>query len=129
MRRNFLSLLKLVIVIVLIIILGAYLMQNIDSKNHDFQRFDKYLKSKFKFEGFGIEKGKQKDIHHTGSFFNGSPKNVNKKKIDWHDYKFMKVEESRAGLGEHGKASSLKDNELDMEDKLLKRNGFNAYLR
>lgn len=64
----------------------------------------------------------------TGSFFNGMPKNVHRKKIDWHDYKYMKYEEARIGIGEHGKAEVLDVKDKDLEDRLFKRNGFNALL-
>lgn len=63
-----------------------------------------------------------------GSFFGGAPKNIKKVKIDWHDYELIKLEESRSGIGEHGKAEKVDTSEKEMYDKLYYSNGFNALL-
>lgn len=63
-----------------------------------------------------------------GSFFGGQPKNTQGKKIDWHDYKLIKAEESRKGIGEQGRAEKLDSSMKEMEDKLFHKNGFNALL-
>ncbi|CRL06521.1 CLUMA_CG019455, isoform A [Clunio marinus] len=63
-----------------------------------------------------------------GSFFSGRPKNVNGKKIDWHDYNLISDEQSRKGLGEQGKAEQLDQSNKTLQDKLFHENGFNALL-
>lgn len=63
-----------------------------------------------------------------GGFFGGSPKNVNRKKIDWHDYKLIESDLERKGLGEQGKAEKL-GAEFDVQQReLFNQNGFNALL-
>lgn len=62
-----------------------------------------------------------------GSFFD-APRNNRGVKIDWHDYDYIKYEEEREGIGEHGKPANLEAGQDDLQDKLFKRNGFNALL-
>lgn len=50
-----------------------------------------------------------------------------KKKIDWHDYKAIALDEQRQGPGEQGAAVILTAEEEKLKDKLYKVNGFNAY--
>lgn len=127
MRRNWLALLKLAVLVGIMVALFVVYMKTMHTKNAKFETFDKFFKDKFKSEALQREE-EDKHIHHTGSFFNGQPKNIHKKKIDWHDYDYIKFDEKRTGLGEQGKPASLKKEEEEMEDKLFKRNGFNAFL-
>lgn len=63
-----------------------------------------------------------------GSFFGGQLKNSKGKRIDWHDYELIKQEEVKKGVGEHGKAEKLDESEKDLQEKLFRKNGFNALL-
>lgn len=63
-----------------------------------------------------------------GSFFGGQLKNSKGKRIDWHDYELIKLEEIKKGVGEHGKAEKLDESEKDLQEKLFRKNGFNALL-
>jgi polypeptide N-acetylgalactosaminyltransferase len=63
-----------------------------------------------------------------GSFFGGSPKNVKRIKIDWHDYKLISIEQSKVGVGEQGKPGKLDPSEKEEQEKLFNKNGFNALL-
>jgi hypothetical protein len=127
MRRNLLTLVKLAVLILILVALYVAFLKSMDTKSSKFETFDKFFKDRFQFEALKRER-EDKELHHTGSFFNGQPKNIHKKKIDWHDYEFIKCEGKRAGLGEQGKPASLSKEEAEAEDKLFKRNGFNALL-
>lgn len=50
------------------------------------------------------------------------------KKIDWHDYKFMKYENSRKGIGENGSQFELYHMNKSFEITMYHQNGFNAVL-
>lgn len=62
-----------------------------------------------------------------GSFFDEN-RNERGIKIDWHDYDYIKQEEEREGVGENGKPANLEPGQDELQDKLFKRNGFNALL-
>lgn len=118
MRRNVLSILKLLAVLAITVVLVTVLVKTLNgAPSFDLDR----LMEKVQMQHF-------KQSPATGAFFNGAPKNVDNKRIDWHDYKYMKYEESRVGIGEHGKAETLDAKDKDLEDRLFKRNGFNALL-
>lgn len=63
-----------------------------------------------------------------GSFFGGRPKNIKNKKIDWHDYKLIGIEQSRKGIGEQGKPGKLDESLESARKELFNQNGFNALL-
>lgn len=63
-----------------------------------------------------------------GAFFSGEPKNVQRRKIDWNDYKYMELERKRTGIGEHGEAAHLEPEEEAEKQILFKQNGFNGLL-
>lgn len=65
---------------------------------------------------------------HQGAFFSGSAKNVQQKKIDWNDYRYMDWEKSRVGVGEHGAAAQTLPQEEIERKRLFDENGFNALL-
>lgn len=50
------------------------------------------------------------------------------RKIDWHDYEFMKYENSRKGIGENGSQFELYHMNKTVELILFEQNGFNAVL-
>ncbi|EAT48275.1 AAEL000639-PA [Aedes aegypti] len=61
------------------------------------------------------------------SFFNGSPRNVDRVRVDWHDYAYMEYEAEREGPGEHGKPLKLeKLEDIKLNEKLFKENGYSA---
>ncbi|KAG8042645.1 hypothetical protein G9C98_005279, partial [Cotesia typhae] len=68
---------------------------------------------------------------HSLNIFGGDknyPNGQLEEKIDWHDYKKMKEDSSRVGIGEQGKPATLSQSKRLTEDKLYKVNGFNAAL-
>ncbi|CAG5097173.1 Similar to Pgant6: N-acetylgalactosaminyltransferase 6 (Drosophila melanogaster) [Cotesia congregata] len=68
---------------------------------------------------------------HSLNIFEGDknyPNGQLEEKIDWHDYKKMKEDSSRVGIGEQGKPATLSPSKRLTEDKLYKVNGFNAAL-
>lgn len=77
---------------------------------------------------FRAAKLQQEQHPKYGSFFGGRPKNVEGKKIDWHDYNLISMEQSRKGVGENGKAANLEATEEELRKKLFNKNGFNALL-
>lgn len=83
------------------------------------------LRSHAKDRSDRIESG-----HHPkqGAFFGGHPKNIGAKKIDWNDYKFLGLEKARAGIGEHGVASSVPASQEHERKMLYDQNGFNGLL-
>lgn len=115
MKRNLLKLLKLLIftsVVLLIVIL-----------------FFKSL-SKTPFTQNNLFPSLQKiDQQHPriGRFF-GRSRNLENKKIDWHNYELIKKEENRNGIGEHGKPETLDAKDDELKDRLFHQNGFNALL-
>jgi hypothetical protein len=81
------------------------------------------------------------DIHHVSiktsdgvydvpanSFFNGDPHNPGGEKIDWHNYAQIEADKARSGVGEHGVAASLTDEEAEGYQALFNTNGYNALL-
>lgn len=48
--------------------------------------------------------------------------------IDWHDYAFMEYESSRIGLGEHGVAAEVPENDKDKAESISLKYGYNALL-
>lgn len=65
---------------------------------------------------------------HQGAFFSGSAKNVEQKKIDWNDYRYVEWEKGRVGVGEHGAAAHTLPQEEIERKRLFDANGFNALL-
>lgn len=63
----------------------------------------------------------------VGGFF-GRPKNLDGKRIDWHNYELIEEEQKRVGIGEHGKAEKNPSSDKTNEDALFHQNGFNALL-
>ncbi|XP_038113226.1 N-acetylgalactosaminyltransferase 6 [Culex quinquefasciatus] len=60
-------------------------------------------------------------------FFDGSPRNVEGLRVDWHDYALIAGETERHGPGEHGKPLKLRDpGDIKLNDKLYKENGYSA---
>lgn len=64
----------------------------------------------------------------NASAFFSAPKNVERTKIDWHDYRFMEEERKRTGIGEMGKPAHLKPEDEAERKRILALNGFNGYL-
>ncbi|XP_062712553.1 N-acetylgalactosaminyltransferase 6 [Aedes albopictus] len=63
------------------------------------------------------------------SFFNGSPRNVDRVRVDWHDYAYIEYEAEREGPGEHGKPLKLeKPEDIKLNEKLFKENGYSAVI-
>lgn len=48
--------------------------------------------------------------------------------IDYHDYKFIKMENARVGIGEQGEPAFLSDHDESKRRQLFDMNGFNALL-
>lgn len=91
--------------------------------------FIKSLKStSFSRDFFGVPQNLKDHpkVHHGGFF--ARPRNVDQKKIDWHDYKLIAEEEKRVGIGEHGKKEKLDESLKEEQDDLFHQNGFNALL-
>lgn len=68
------------------------------------------------------------DHPRSGAFFGGAKKNVNLKRIDWHDEERQRAEEARTGMGEGGRAETLPVELNDEKDRMYRKNGFNALL-
>ena len=110
MKRNVISLAKLIFLSVVIVALVILYIKSFATNSNDLHQSAKLQHPKH------------------GSFFGGGPKNVKNSKIDWHDYALMKDEDNRKGIGEHGKPEKLEPSDKEMEDKLFHKNGFNALL-
>ncbi|XP_057327538.1 N-acetylgalactosaminyltransferase 6-like [Microplitis mediator] len=69
---------------------------------------------------------------HSLNLFDGdktsNPNGQLEEKIDWHDYKKIKEDSERVGIGEQGKPAILSPTKRLIEEKLYKVNGFNAAL-
>lgn len=116
MKRNLLKLTKLLILSILALIIVILFLKSLSSTS--------FTKDLFP----SIQKPVQHDQHpRVGRFF-GRNRNFENKKIDWHDYETIKKEESRTGIGEHGKSETLDPKENELKDKLYRQNGFNALL-
>lgn len=107
MRRNFTKIIKITFLLLFII---AFIIIFTKSVNHLPEQ--------------------EKLIQHPrhGSFFGGRAKNLDRKKIDWHDYKLISIEQSRTGIGEQGKPGELDDELETAQKELFSQNGFNALL-
>lgn len=114
MRRNLTSLLKFLCLCLITVLLTASLYKTF-FHGHD-----------------GVSErltyGARRAHPHQGAFFSGSAKNVQQKKIDWHDYRFIEWEKSRVGIGEHGTAAHTLPEEEGDRRRLFDTNGFNALL-
>lgn len=78
-----------------------------------------------------VNNERKSDVHfhpRQGAFFMGKGKNDKSMKIDWHDYKYIEYEKSRAGIGEHGVPSSTSPEEEEERKRLFSENGFNGFL-
>jgi polypeptide N-acetylgalactosaminyltransferase len=113
MKRNFLKLIKLLLLssfAAFIVILFVKSLANTTIARDLFPRNAKQYQKPF-----------------FGGFF-ARPRNIDKKRIDWHDYKLISDEQSRNGFGEQGKAETIDESEKAEKDKLFSQNGFNALL-
>ncbi|XP_055629133.1 N-acetylgalactosaminyltransferase 6-like [Toxorhynchites rutilus septentrionalis] len=63
----------------------------------------------------------------SDAFFDGIPRNVERVRIDWHDYPYIAHEQERKGPGEHGKPFKLTlADDVKINEKLYKQNGYSA---
>lgn len=116
MKRNVLRLLKASVLLAIVICICVIFVKSFLTSNKDLERYFR-----------PAERLIEPHPKH-GSFFSGHQKNVNGKKIDWHNYELIKLENERNGIGEHGKAVISDPAEKKLEDELFNRNGFNAFL-
>lgn len=63
-----------------------------------------------------------------GTFFDGSPKNVERIKVDWQDHGEMEQDSERVGLGEHGEKAEFKYLDKIEMDEVFAKNGYNGML-
>lgn len=110
MKRNVISLIKLIFLTAIVVSIYFLVIKSFNAQPKDLLHYAKLQHPKH------------------GSFFSGQPKNVNGKKIDWHDYNLIQQDLSKKGIGEQGKAETLDESEKDLQEKLFKKNGFNALL-
>uniref|UniRef100_A0A1B0GIU1 Glycosyltransferase 2-like domain-containing protein n=1 Tax=Lutzomyia longipalpis TaxID=7200 RepID=A0A1B0GIU1_LUTLO len=112
MRRNSTRLIKLSIIFFIAVILMVVLYKSLyDDSRH-----------------LPVKKERIPEHPRHGAFFSGAPKNVNKKKIDWHDYEMIKADSARQGVGERGLAGLVSVEENDLKESMYRANGFNALL-
>lgn len=114
MRRNCASFLKFSVILCVTVGITVYLLKTLEIITD----LDKHLQRFHSIRSEYLRKG---------SFFD-VPRNVKGERIDWHDYAYMEQEAKLQGLGEHGKPATLESGQDEMQDKLFKRNGFNALL-
>lgn len=115
MRRNFLSFFKLTLIVCITVGFTIYLLKSLDLISN----VDRHWERLHSIRAAYLRKG---------SFFD-SDRNVGGERIDWHDYAYIEAEQQREGIGEAGKAAHLSSEDDDqLQDKLFKRNGFNAML-
>jgi polypeptide N-acetylgalactosaminyltransferase len=69
---------------------------------------------------------KKQFIHRQVSFFDGAPKNSNRRRIDWHDYNLLKAELTRRGPGENGTKVIAHNIDLTMQKAIFQANGYNG---
>lgn len=113
MRRNCMSFTKLALIVMITVGITIYLLKTLDIiDNIDSHAAFHRIRSAY------LRKG---------SFFD-EPRNTRGIKIDWHDYDYIKLEEERTGVGERGRPANLDPGQDELQDKLFKRNGFNALL-
>jgi hypothetical protein len=53
---------------------------------------------------------------------------LSRRKIDWHDYKYMEYEAGRRGLGEQGESAVLTMVDSELKQLIFDANGYNGYL-
>lgn len=116
MRRNVRSLSKLLLLFVMTIVLTFVFVKILSGF-----LFDDSINRSSELNQLAVHR-------RQGAFFAGQLKNVARKKMDWHDYEFMKKEAVRRGIGEQGMAGHLSVGEDDLKEKLYRKNGFNALL-
>lgn len=111
MRRNSARIVKLSIIFLVAVVVMILLYRSLNST-------------------LNLPTKKEKVVEHPrhGAFFSGSPKNVHKKKIDWHDYEAIKRDSAREGVGERGVAGLVPVEENDLKESMYRSNGFNALL-
>lgn len=118
MRRNITSIVKLLVPCVVTILLTVFmyktffLVQDLyeNDRNSSFQ------------DRIRAEMRQQ-----AGAFFS-VPRNVNGKKIDWHNYRQIEEERKRMGVGENGQPAHLEPDEEAERKRIFAQNGFNGYL-
>lgn len=117
MRRNLTSLFKFTLLCAVTVLLTIFVYKTFFFINRRNDDSEKAIASE------------QRSFHpRQGAFFGGSEKNPKRKKIDWHDYKFIEAEKSRTGIGEHGAPAFLPPGLDDERKRLFDQNGFNALL-
>ncbi|CAG4984986.1 unnamed protein product [Colias eurytheme] len=108
MRRNFLRLLRLRnLIIIIVIVATVYILRTKDVNSISIEPLKQTL----------LGSGK-KDYFEPTSL----------KKIDWHNYKQIKYERKRVGIGEQGLPAHLSKREANLEKELYSVNGFNGAL-
>lgn len=124
MRRNFMSLLKFMLLCAIMVLLTIFLYKTfhyVQNIYHDGDEIASQQQQPFA--------DKQILLHpRQGSFFMGANKNLKHLKIDWHDYKYIEMEKSRHGIGEHGAPASVSADEESERKRLFDQNGFNGLL-
>uniref|UniRef100_A0A1L8E1A6 Polypeptide N-acetylgalactosaminyltransferase n=1 Tax=Nyssomyia neivai TaxID=330878 RepID=A0A1L8E1A6_9DIPT len=112
MRRNSTRIIKLSIIFFIAVIIMVFLYKSLyDEATH-----------------LPVKKEKIPEHPRHGAFFGGAPKNVHKRKIDWHDYETIKLDSARQGVGEKGLAALVPVEENDLKESMYRANGFNALL-
>lgn len=123
MRRNFASIIKLLVPCVVTILITVFLyktffmIQNLYDDDGDNSSFKNQIRAEMR-----------QQIHPRHGAFFSRPRNVKPKKIDWHDYRFMEMERKRSGIGEHGEPAHIKPDEESERKRLFGLNGFNGLL-
>lgn len=122
MRRNVTSIVKLLVPCVVTILLTVFLYKTFFLV-HDLYENDatKSFQSRIRAEM------RQQTHPRNGAFFS-APRNLNRTKIDWHDYRYMEEERKRTGIGELGQPAYLKADEEAQRKRIFALNGFNGYL-
>uniref|UniRef100_U5ERV4 Polypeptide N-acetylgalactosaminyltransferase n=1 Tax=Corethrella appendiculata TaxID=1370023 RepID=U5ERV4_9DIPT len=122
MRRNRKLLIKYSILAILMLIFTIYVIKTFRSSDSNSNVSKQTLAEK-------LHSPESLSYAKPGSFFDGTPRNVHQKRIDWHNYALIEEEKVREGIGEHGiKATLTNQKDILMKDKLFKKNGFNAVL-
>ncbi|XP_069130900.1 putative polypeptide N-acetylgalactosaminyltransferase 10 [Argopecten irradians] len=117
MRRNSVTILKLLVVAVVFVLAGPMVIK------HLFGGSKRSLTEEFVHAGNGMpvnpDAAKQRNEL--------PPANAPLEKIDWHNYKQIAEDEERKGPGEQGQAVILSPEEEKLKNDLYKVNGFNAF--
>lgn len=119
MRRNTTSILKLLMSCAVIMSLTAFFHKVFSRFSYDDSDELSYFQRQMRTEIPSQSHAR------AGTFFN-APRNLERIKIDWHDYRFMEEEQKRTGLGEHGKEVHLPPEEKAEEERLFALNGFSG---